>query len=104
MKPPLPHPSARNARFADPSTRTPPVHIGRLRLRMPGDSRETGAAVARLLSERLADLQVNAEAAHFGVLHLRIPGGPDLGPEGIADLVSNALQRSLARPRNTTHA
>lgn len=104
MKSPLPRQPARNTRSPDRSTGTPRVHIGRLRLRIPGASRETGSAVVQLLTERLADLEVGAEAAHFGVVHLRIPGRPDLGPEGIADLVSGALQRSFARPRKTTHA
>jgi hypothetical protein len=82
----------------------PRLHIGRLRLRMPGDSRESGTAVAQLLTERLAHLQVDGDAAHFGVVHLRIPGRPGMGPEVIADLVSGALGQSLARSRSSAHA
>lgn len=84
------------------STDNPQVHIGHLRLRVPGTSRETGQSLARHLQERLADLPTAGVAVHLGAIGLRVPATPGMTAESMADAVADALGRKLQRHRGST--
>lgn len=88
------------------SSDSPQVHIGRLRLRVPGDNREAGVALARQLEERLAGIPAAAGPLHLGSMQLRIRGTEGMSPQSMADAVADALGRKLqrTRPATSSHA
>ena len=98
----------------NPSSETPPLQIGQVRLRIPDASLETGRALAgiqvvqafrqeeREREERLAGLPTASASFHLGAVHLRIRGTEKMTAGSMADVVADALGRKLQQYRTST--
>jgi hypothetical protein len=80
------------------------IHIRRMRLRVPGVSREAGEAIAASLHERLASLSLEGAPQHVGRMCLRLPGGDRMNAGAVADSVASAVSAKLTRNHGSAHA
>jgi hypothetical protein len=83
---------------------TPKVRIGKMRVRVPGASKEAGNRLAQRLTEQLGHLPAGSAGAHIGALRLRIPGGPGRDASGISDAIAAAISSKLTRTQSHPHA
>ncbi len=82
----------------------PQIRIKRLRVRLPGASKETGYALAQALREQLGHLPAGTAPAHIGALRLRIPGPPSADPSDLSAAIATTISSKLARPQSHPHA
>jgi hypothetical protein len=82
----------------------PQIRIRRLRLRVPGGSKEAGSALAQGLREQLGNLPSGTAATHIGALRLRIPGPPGLDTAGLSAAITHGISSKLARHPSHPHA
>ena len=82
----------------------PPIHIRKMRVRVPGTSLQDGHAAAERLRERLENLPAGSGSGHIGAMRLRVQSHPGADSAAISDSVATAISSKLARNKAHSHA
>ncbi len=77
--------------------RNPALHVGRMRLRIPGTSAEYGRGVAAGVGSRLAEQLPPGLEKRLGVLKVRVPAPPGAGQAEMSAAIADAVARALWR-------